>query len=89
MVDIGRPSGRIPWKVTMFIIPQSACACPGAASASVRKTRGTTMWPVTCRPPVGKGGCAFRIESSGALTRIGATAPSLFGMSGTVRHFTA
>ena len=89
MVDIGWPSGRVPWKVTMFIIPQSACTCSGAASARVRKTRGTTMCPVTWRPPVGKGGCAFRIESSGALTRIGATAPSLFGICGTVRHFTA
>ena len=47
------------------------------------------MCPVTWRPPVGQGGCAFRMQSSGALTRMGVTAPSLLGMSGTVRHFTA
>ena len=73
----------------MFMFPQSACTSAGAASARVRNTRGTTMCPVTCRPPVGYGGWAFRIESSGAVTSIGVTAPSLLGIPGTVRHLTA
>src|SRR6478752_7402603 len=82
MVENGRPSRRVPWKVTRFIMPEPACTRLGAASASAPYTSGVTKCPIACRPPVANGGCALSMQPGGANTEMGAIEPALLGMVG-------
>src|SRR5882757_11385883 len=60
--------------------PSAWCRQPNITSGSI--------WPVTWRAATGAGFWALRIESTGAVTRITDSEPSLFGTLGATMHFT-
>ena len=56
------------------------CRQPNITSGSI--------WPVTWRAATGEGCLAFRMQPSGAVTRITDSEPSLLGTLGATMHFT-
>ena len=65
----------------------SAGTEPGRACCRQPKTASGSSWPTMWRMTTGAGLGAFTIAPAGAVTRKGASAPALLGMSGARMHF--
>jgi hypothetical protein len=62
--------------------PEPATTRVGIASASAPKIISGRLWAIMARPHVGAGGRQLKTLPSGAVTRIGARHPALFGTAG-------